>query len=102
VRRPGSNLVQSWVRSVGHLGGRMLDAELSAQAMPHAEDEDEDEDEDEHEECHRRASAASWASSDDICSVGRISLRQQIVVVGSRRYNDIANITCCLSGNQSY
>ena len=51
----------------------MLDAELSAKAIPHAEDEDE--------ECHRRASVASWASSDEICSVGRISLKQQLVVV---------------------
>jgi hypothetical protein len=96
VRRLGSNLVQSGVRSVGHLGGRMLDAELSAQAIPHAEDGDEG------EECHRRTSVASWASSDDICSVGRISLKQQLVVVKAIRHNDDLNVTCCLSGHQPY
>jgi hypothetical protein len=72
----------------------MLDAELSAQAIPHAEDEDE--------ECHRRASVASWDSSDDICPVGRISLKQQLLVVGALIHNDDVNVTCCLSGYQPY
>ena len=74
----------------------MLDAELSAQAIPHAEDGDEG------EECHRRTSVASWASSDDICSVGRIFFKQQLVLVRAIRHNDVANATCCLNGNQPY